>query len=1093
MDAFDVFNEEEEVDEEEEEKLLAQYNRQTRQPNDDDKPVQETEKEDEPSKGAKQIWEQAQEEEEQQQTPSSAANTRINKKTSRDEEDNEDNGETQNGAKRPKVEGEQVTLLSQLDEAGSQVGEASKEAIHDVARPEEETQDSGEQGGAKPDELDDSLPSKMAKEYKFDLDPFQRRSIACLERSESVLVAAHTSAGKTVVAEYAIAMALRDKQRVIYTSPIKALSNQKYRDLYEEFSDVGLMTGDVSISPNASCLVMTTEILRSMLYRGSEITREVKWVIFDEVHYMRDKERGVVWEESIIMLPPQVRFVFLSATIPNAKQFAEWIASVKHQPCHVVYTDYRPTPLQHYVFPSGGDGVYLVVDEKGRFREDNFSKAMAQLEEEEMGEDSGGKGNKKKGKQQKSQSKGKSGQTDLYRLLKMIMERNYDPVIVFSFSKRECESYALQISRLDFTTDDEKQLIETVFNNAIDGLSEDDKKLPQIHAILPLLKKGVGIHHGGLLPILKEITEILFQESLIKVLFATETFAMGVNMPAKTVVFTACRKFDGSSFRLVSAGEYIQMSGRAGRRGIDDRGIVIQIVDEKMEPSSAKQLMKGTPDPLNSSFHLGYNMLLNLLRVEDVDPEKVMEQSLHQFQNRQAAPEMKRELQKLEKQMEDIQIDDEKEVSEYYEMTCQMAKLRAAMRQYINQPAYSLPFLQPGRLVRVRDKEEDWGWGVIVNYQRNKNTEGKKNENDPKSVVLDCLLLCDPVKEGSAGSIQRREKPKPCPPELAAQGRGELRVVPVLLSLLDGFSQLRVYLPKDLRPSEARQEVARRVSEIKKRYPNSLPLLDPINDMRIEDDKFKKLVKKIGSLQDKITKSYVQSLSKDDRNKRYQQYEEKQSLQSQIQYLKEAIKGTETLVMKDTLRRMKRVLRRLKHIDDDNIVQMKGKTACEINTADELLVTELIFNGVFNDLTPAQTAALLSCLVYTERNNDDPPQLPHHLAEPFRKLQEAARRIATVSKEAKLDIDIEEYVNSFKPDIMELVYAWVMGSKFADICQMTKVFEGSIVRVMRRLEELLRQLSDAARSIGDTKLQEKFADSSEKMRRDIIFAASLYL
>lgn len=197
-------------------------------------------------------------------------------------------------------------------------------------------------------------PEVPARVYPFVLDPFQRVAIQSIERCESVLVAAHTSAGKTVVAEYAIAQSLREKQRVIYTSPIKALSNQKYRELLAEFGDVGLMTGDVTINPTASCLVMTTEILRSMLYRGSEVMREVAWVIFDEIHYMRDINRGVVWEETLIMLSDTVHFVFLSATIPNAMQFAEWICKMKNQPCHVVYTDYRPTPLQHYIFPDKG-------------------------------------------------------------------------------------------------------------------------------------------------------------------------------------------------------------------------------------------------------------------------------------------------------------------------------------------------------------------------------------------------------------------------------------------------------------------------------------------------------------------------------------------------------------------------------------------------------------------------------------------------------------------------------------------------------------------------------------------------------------------
>ncbi|KAF9968734.1 ATP-dependent RNA helicase mtr4 [Mortierella alpina] len=220
-----------------------------------------------------------------------------------------------------------------------------------------------------------------AKTYPFHLDEFQKLATYSIEREESVLVAAHTSAGKTVVAEYAIATSLKKRQRVIYTSPIKALSNQKFRELQEEFGDVGLMTGDVTVNPDASCLVMTTEILRGMLYRGSEVVRELAWVIFDEIHYMKDSERGVVWEETIILLPPQCHYVFLSATIPNAMEFAEWICKIKQQPCHVVYTDYRPTPLQHYLFPEGGNGLHLVVDEKGQFREDNFKQAVLALEE----------------------------------------------------------------------------------------------------------------------------------------------------------------------------------------------------------------------------------------------------------------------------------------------------------------------------------------------------------------------------------------------------------------------------------------------------------------------------------------------------------------------------------------------------------------------------------------------------------------------------------------------------------------------------------------------------------------------------------------
>lgn len=231
---------------------------------------------------------------------------------------------------------------------------------------------------------DDSPPEPIegepARRFPFRLDPFQDYAIRCLHRDESVMVSAHTSAGKTVVAQYAIAMAIQRNQRVIYTTPIKALSNQKFRDLREAFEGdygpncIGLMTGDVTANPDASCIVMTTEILRSMLYHGSAELREVSWVVFDEVHYLRDKERGVVWEESIVLLPPSIKLAFLSATIPNAKEFAQWISDLKRLPCHVITTDFRPTPLQHYMFPAGGEGIYLCVDERGTFLKVNVNR-----------------------------------------------------------------------------------------------------------------------------------------------------------------------------------------------------------------------------------------------------------------------------------------------------------------------------------------------------------------------------------------------------------------------------------------------------------------------------------------------------------------------------------------------------------------------------------------------------------------------------------------------------------------------------------------------------------------------------------------------
>ncbi|XP_048383170.1 exosome RNA helicase MTR4 [Stegostoma tigrinum] len=912
---------------------------------------------------------------------------------------------------------------------------------------------------------------KAAKEYPFILDAFQREAIACIDNNQSVLVSAHTSAGKTVCAEYAIALALRDKQRVIFTSPIKALSNQKYREMYEEFQDVGLMTGDVTINPTASCLVMTTEILRSMLYRGSEVMREVAWVIFDEIHYMRDAERGVVWEETIILLPDNVHYVFLSATIPNARQFAEWICHLHKQPCHVIYTDYRPTPLQHYIFPAGGDGLHLVVDENGDFREDNFNTAMQVLRD--AGELSKGDPKGRKG--------GTKGPSNVFKIVKMIMERNFQPVIIFSFSKKDCEAYALQMSKLDFNTDDEKKLVEEVFNNAIDCLSDEDKKLPQVEHVLPLLKRGIGIHHGGLLPILKETIEILFSEGLLKALFATETFAMGINMPARTVLFTSARKFDGKDFRWISSGEYIQMSGRAGRRGMDERGIVILMVDEKMSPTVGKQLLKGSADPLNSAFHLTYNMVLNLLRVEEINPEYMLEKSFYQFQNYKAIPGVVEKVKVLEGQYNEIEIPNEENVVTYYKIRQQLAKLGKEIEEYVHKPKYCLPFLQPGRLVKVKNDDDDFGWGVVINFNKKSNVKPNTGELDPLYVV-EALLLCnkDSVKLAASGTA------KPAKPG----EKGEMQVVPILLHLITAISSVRLYIPKDLRPLDNRQSVLKSIQEVQKRFPDGIPLLDPIDDMGIKDQGLKKVIQKIEAFEHRM---YSHSMHNDSNlETAYRLCERKAQIAGEIKTAKRELKKARTVLQMDELKCRKRVIRRLGFATSSDVIEMKGRVACEISSADELLLTEMMFNGIFNDLAAEQATALLSCFVFQEKANEM-PKLTEQLAGPLRQMQECARRIAKVSAEAKLEVDEEMYLDSFRPHLMDVVFTWANGATFAQICKMTEVFEGSIIRCMRRLEELLRQMCQAAKAIGNTELENKFAEGITKIKRDIVFAASLYL
>ncbi|KAJ3028956.1 UNVERIFIED_CONTAM: ATP-dependent RNA helicase mtr4 [Siphonaria sp. JEL0065] len=933
-------------------------------------------------------------------------------------------------------------------------------------------------------------PEVPARTYPFTLDPFQATAIHAIQRNESVLVSAHTSAGKTVVAEYAIAQSLREKQRVIYTSPIKALSNQKYRELLAEFGDVGLMTGDVTISPNASCLVMTTEILRSMLYRGSEMMREVGWVIFDEVHYMREKTRGVVWEETLILLPDKVHHVFLSATIPNAMQFAQWICNVHKQPCHVVYTDYRPTPLQHYLFPANGEGIHLVVDEKSVFREDNFQRAIGSLGESDPTavKKKVSKGGKK------DLSKGPS---DLFKIIRMIMLKNYHPVIVFAFSKRECESNALQLSKMDFNLETERDMVQSVFSNAIQSLGEDDRNLPQIEHILPLLKRGIGVHHSGLLPILKEVIEILFQEGLIKVLFATETFSIGLNMPAKTVVFTSVKKWDGKDTRYLSGGEYIQMSGRAGRRGLDDRGIVILMVDEKMDPTVAKSMLKGESDRLDSAFHLTYNMILNLLRIEGISSEFMLEQSFFQFQNMTKMPQLLNELEIYENRLENMDLDREDEVEEYYAIRQQLESLRQDFRDVVNHETYVVPFLNPGRLARIRlpaptniIKEEssinscdlDFGWGIIVNFHKTVKQSKDVTIVPEVKYVVDVLLHCAP------GTEKNGTPPTPAPVGVL----GDMIVVPCALSALDGLSAVRINLERDLKNAGARNTMRSKVKEVEKRLAkDGVPCLDPVEDMGIKDDKFKKLIRKMETLENKLKSHSLHDAP--ELQELYTSYTVKVELSRKIKAVKKQMKDTESILQLDELKCRRRVLRRLGYTTANDVIEMKGRVACEVSVGDELLLTEIMLAGGFGDLSVEQTVALLSCFCHSERNEKNQTKLPEELDAPLKMLQQHARKIAQVSIESKIVMDEEEYVSSFRPELMEVVLAWTKGAKFSAICKMTDVFEGSIIRTFRMLEELLRQMGNAAKSIGNTELEIKFADGITKIKRDIVFASSLYL
>jgi superfamily II RNA helicase len=418
------------------------------------------------------------------------------------------------------------------------------------------------------------------------LDPFQEQAIRIIDSGESLIVAAPTGAGKTLVAEYAIEKCLAEGARVLYTAPIKALSNQKFRDFTAVYGDrVGIKTGDVTLNPDAQVILMTTEIFRNTVFESPEAFRDVRYVIFDEIHYLDDIERGTVWEESIIFAPEHIRILCLSATVPNLEPLARWMRSVRpNPPLHVILEEKRPVPLEHALF-APGVGI----------------KRLTELQKLELGD-----------LRTYFHKVDPDMNPNRWRswLIDHLADSKKLPVLWFAFNRRECEGFASLVHRPLLSADERGRMLR-VYDDLLARF--DLPPDPATEHLRKLLAKGTAFHHAGLLPTLKEVIERIFTTGLLKLLFATETFAVGVNMPARTVVFNSIFKFDGKRMGPIKTREHHQMSGRAGRRGIDERGYVYSVVEwPHVRASEIERVIHGSIEPIRSQFNLSYATLLTL-------------------------------------------------------------------------------------------------------------------------------------------------------------------------------------------------------------------------------------------------------------------------------------------------------------------------------------------------------------------------------------------------------------------------------------------------------------------------------------------------
>ncbi|CAJ1960297.1 unnamed protein product [Sphenostylis stenocarpa] len=1000
------------------------------------------------------------------------------------------------------------------------------------------------------------LVPDMALEFPFELDAFQKEAIYYLEKGESVFVAAHTSAGKTVVAEYAFALASKHCTRAVYTAPIKTISNQKYRDFCGKF-DVGLLTGDVSLRPEASCLIMTTEILRSMLYRGADIIRDIEWVIFDEVHYVNDVERGVVWEEVIIMLPRHINIVLLSATVPNTIEFADWIGRTKQKEIRVTgvvatminfstRTTKRPVPLEHCLFHSGE--LYKVCESE-TFLPQGL-KAAKEVSRKRNLTAGGGSGPKAgisaghdnvRGPKRENTSRMKqrganfsgtgrgyqnnsNGQSnwELRRADASMWLMLINKLSKKSLLPNRCDKSADSMTGSDFTSSSEKSEIRLFCDRAFSRLKGSDRNLPQVVRVQNLLRRGIGVHHAGLLPIVKEVVEMLFCRGIIKVLFSTETFAMGVNAPARTVVFDSLRKFDGKEFRQLLPGEYTQMAGRAGRRGLDKIGTVILICrDELPGESDLKRIIVGSATRLESQFRLTYIMILHLLRVEELKVEDMLKRSFAEFHAQKKLPEMQQQLKrKLDQPRKAIEcIKGEATIEEYYDLYSEAETYNNQISEAILQSPSAQQFLNTGRVVIVKSESaQDHLLGVVVKTPSPNNKtyivlvikpdmpssmqNASSGTMQNKSGAFDQGYFVMPksrrglVDEYSTSVSARKGKGVvniSLPYRGSASGMGyEVQEVDSKEILCICNSKIKidqVGLLEDV-TSSVYSKTVQLLMKLKSdgnKYP---PALDPVKDLKLRDVKLVATYQKWTRLLEKMSQNQCHGCIK---------LEEHLKLAKEIKKHREEVYALQFQMSDEALKQMPDfqgridVLKKIGCIDEDLVVQMKGRVACEMNSGEELICTECLFENQMDELEPEEAVAIMSAFVFQQKNTSEPSLTPK-LAEAKHRLYKTAFRLGELQAQFNLPINPAEYAQeNLKFGLVEVVYEWAKGTPFAEICELTDVPEGLIVRTIVRLDETCREFKNAAAIMGNSALCKKMEIASNAIKRDIVFAASLYI
>jgi len=902
-----------------------------------------------------------------------------------------------------------------------------------------------------------SIFSRFAKTIPFELDDFQVDGCRALADGHGVLVAAPTGAGKTLVGEFAVQMAVETGRKCFYTTPIKALSNQKYHDLVARYGpeQVGLLTGDTTINGEAPVVVMTTEVLRNMLYAGSRTLIGLGFVVMDEVHYLADRSRGAVWEEVIIHLPESVTVVSLSATVSNAEEFGEWLETVRGE-TRTIVAERRPVPLYQHVMvgrrlldlfaSSDVDASAGFVREGAAVNDELLRIARDDWASSRLMRDRRSPRKGKPGSPANPRSVGNGRRVWIPGRIDMIdrLEReSLLPAIVFIFSRAGCDAAVQQCrdANLRLTTPEERDEVLAYVEQTVGLLPGPDLEVLDYHDFLDALSRGVAAHHAGMLPAFKECVEALYLRGLVKVVFATETLSLGINMPARTVVLEKLVKWNGETHADITPGEYTQLTGRAGRRGLDVEGHAVVLWQPGMNPRELAGLASTRTYPLRSSFRPSYNMAVNLVHQYGRHRSReLLEQSFAQFQADRAVVGLARQLRKAEDALAgyaEAAKCDRGDFLEYADLRRRInetekdaSRSRRAERR--DEAAGSLERLKPGDVIVV-PAGKFAGPAVVV--------DPGLSEHGQRPFVV--------TSTRQAKRLAIMDFPVPVEP----------------------VGRIRLPRKFDARNPHLRKQVADSVRQAVDDLPLSVtrPRLQKV----VADPA---VAAEVDQLRDRMKAHPCHGCPEREDHARWTERYFK--LQRDTETLARRVERRTNTVARE-FDRVCEVLDALRYLDGDRVTD-RGRGLMRIYSDLDLVAAEALREGMWDRLSPPQLAAVLSALVYEARRPaESAPRLPGGaIATTIEAMQRLWVELERLEKDHKL-----AFLRPPDAGFAWTAYRWAEGDALDEILTRADLTAGDFVRQTKQLIDFAGQIADAA---GDSPVRKTARAAIDLLRRGIV-------